>query len=59
MKHRYEQLGKLSLANMLRARHVRQWLRPIEKEAADESESSRLTDWSLVTIPPFTASLCD
>ena len=23
MKHRYKQLGKLSLANMLRARHVR------------------------------------
>jgi hypothetical protein len=40
MKHRYKQLGKLSLANMLRARHVRKGmaLRPIEKEAADESE---------------------
>jgi len=25
MKHRYKQLGKLSLANMLRARHVRNY----------------------------------
>jgi len=39
MKHRYKQLGKLSLANMLRARQERPWhCEQSKKEAADESE---------------------
>jgi len=42
-------------------RRARQWdCEPKKKEAADEKRKAHvLIVWSLVTIPPFTASLLD